>query len=182
MTREAILDAAVDELGISRVGGFSIEKVAARAGVKPSALRRWWPNSPALLAETVAYTARDPQTAPDTGTLRGDLLEYALAYAQMVGTPIGRRVLDAMIVRPGDWDVMGVREAYLQARRDFAAVMVQRGIDRGECGTGTDPGRLIETLTLAVCLPVLVFDRPITAEDCRYAVEMVMNGITGEGR
>jgi AcrR family transcriptional regulator len=173
-----ILDAAVDELGIGRAAGFSIERVAARAGVEPSAVQQWWPNSPALLSEAVAFhTARCAPTAPDTGTLYGDLLEFAMAYAAQVGTPIGRRVLDAMIVRPGDWDVMGVREAYLQARRDFAGAMVQRGVARRECSPDTDPGHMIETLTLAVCLPVLIYDRPITADDCRNAVEMVMHGI-----
>ena len=182
MTRELILDAAVDELGISRAAGFSIEKVAARAGVEPSAVQRWWPNSPALLADTVAsYTSRHAPTAPDTGTLHGDLLEFAMSYVELVSTPMGRRVLDAMILRPGDWDVMGVREAHLESRRDFAAVIVRRGIERGECSPDTDPGRMIETLTLAVCLPVLIYDRPITADDCRYAVDMVMHGIGARG-
>ncbi len=178
MTRELILRVAADELGVSRAAGFSIEKVAARAGVEPSAVQRWWPNSPALLADTInSCAARHTSTVPDTGTLQGDLLEYALCYAEMVRTPTGRRVLDAIIARPGDWDVTDVREAYLESRRKFAEVIVQRGIDRGECGQGTDPGRLIETLTLAVCLPVLIYDRPITVDDCRAAVHMVMYGI-----
>ena len=42
------------------------------------------------------------------------------------------------------------------------------------------PGQdiVIETLTLVVCLPILVYDRPITADDCRHAVDMVMHGVT----
>lgn len=180
MTRDVILRAAADELGVSRAAGFSIDKVAARAGVDPSIVQRWWPNSPALLADTVAsHTARYVPTALDTGTLHGDLMAYALSYAESVKTPTGRRLLDAMIVRPGDWDVSGVRDAYLQARWDLAAVILQRGVGRGECRPGTDPGHLIETLTLGVCLPVLIYDRPITAEDCRLAVDMVVNGIAG---
>ena len=180
MVRELILRVAADELGVSRAAGFSLEKVAARAGVEPSAVQKWWPNSPALLADTLtACTSGYAQTVPDTGTLHGDLLEYALSYAAMVSTPMGRRVLDAMIARPGDWDVMDVRDAYLESRRQFAAVIVQRGIDRGECRPGTDPGRLIETLTLAVCLPVLIYDRTITDDDCRSAVDIVTHGIAG---
>ncbi len=183
MTRDLILHAALDELGFRRAAGFSIEGVAARAGVEPALIEQWWPNSPALLAETVtSYASRHAPLPPDTGTLHGDLLEYALSYATMASTPKGRRIVDAMILRPGDWDVMGVREAYLAARRDFAAVLVQRGIDRGQCRPGTDPGRLIETLTLAVCLPVLVYDRPINADDCRHAVDMVMHGVSGHCR
>lgn len=181
--REQIMHAALAELTASNVvmsgaAAFTLEKVAARAGIEARAVRRWWPNSPALFADTMtSYAAQHLPEAPDTGTLRGDLFDYAVSYARMANTPLGRRLVDSVISRPSDWDVMGVRQAYLEARRKFAARIVQRGIERGECAPTTDPGRLIETLTLAVCLPQLVYDRSITVDDCEYAVELVLHGI-----
>ena len=41
-----------------------------------------------------------------------------------------------------------------------------------------DTGRTIDTLTLSVCLPVLIYDRPITPDDCEYAVRLVLRGIS----
>lgn len=177
--RELILGAALDELKGVNAAAFTLEKVAARAGVAASDIRELWPNTPELFTATIAsYTARHLPFVPDTGTLNGDLLLYATSYADMVNTPTGRRLLDSLIVRPSDWDVAGSREAYFKSRHGWAAAIVERGIERGECSPATDAGRTIDTLTLTVCLPVLIYDRPITPDDCEYAVELVLRGIS----
>ena len=140
---------------------------------------QFWPNTPELFAATVtSYASRHLPEVPDTGTLYGDLLQYATAYADMVNTPTGRRLLDSQIVRPSDWDLAGAREEYFSSRHRWAAAIVARGIDRGECSPATDPGRTIDTLTFTVCLPVLIYDRPITVDDCEYAVALVVRGIS----
>lgn len=177
--RELILDAALDELKRSNAASFSLQRVAVRAGVEARDIQQWWPNTPELFAATVnSYTEQHIPFVPDTGTLFGDLLLYATSYADMVNTPTGRRLLDSLIVRPSDWDVAGSREAYFKNRHGWAAAMVQRGIQRGECSATTDPGRTIDTLTMTVCLPVLIYDRPITPDDCEYAVQLVLRGIS----
>jgi AcrR family transcriptional regulator len=179
MVRELILDAAINELKGASVGAFTLKKVAARAGVEASTIQQLWPNTPELFAATIAsYAARHLPVVPDTGTLYGDLLEYATSYADMVNTPTGRRLLDSLIVRPSDWDVAGSREAYVKSQHNWAAAIVQRGIDRGECCPTTDAGRTVDSLTLTVCLPVLIYDRPITADDCEYATKLVLRGIS----
>ena len=179
MMRQLILGAAVDELKVSNLANFTLDKVATRAGVPPRTIQQFWPNTPELFAATVtSYASRHLPELPDTGTLYGDLLQYATAYADMVNTPTGRRLLDSQIVRPSDWDLAGAREEYFTSRHRWAAPIVSRGIDRGECSPMTDPGRTIDTLTLTVCMPVLVYDRPITVEDCEYAVQLVVRGIS----
>lgn len=179
MIRELILDAAIDELKGSNVSAFTMEKVAARAGVAPGTIQQIWPNTPELFAATVgSYASQHLPGIPDTGTLHGDLLLYANSYAEMVNTPTGRRLLDSLIVRASDWDLAGSREAYFKSRHGWAAAIVQRGIERGECSPATDPGRTIDSLTLSVCLPVLIYDRPVTPEDCEYAVQLVLRGIS----
>lgn len=179
MTPDLILGAALDQLKISNLASFTIEKVAARAGVAPQAVRQIWPSTPDLFAATMtSYTSQHVPVVLDTGTLAGDLLLYANAYAEMVNTPTGRRLLDSLIVRPSDWDLVGTREAYFKSRHGWATEIVQRGIDRGECSPATDPGRTIDSLTMMVCLPVLVYDRPVTPDDCEYAVQLVLRGIS----
>lgn len=176
--QQVILSAAVDELAGGSFAAFSLERVATRAGVEPRTIRQVWPNTPELYAATVtSYTGQHIPFLPDTGSLYGDLLDYASAYADMVNTPTGRRLLDSLIVRPNDWDMAGTREAYFKSRNGRAAAIIQRGIDRGECDPATDPGRAIDILTLVVCLPVLVYDRPVTLDDCEYAVQLVLRGI-----
>lgn len=86
---EAILRAAVDELTESGYAGLTMDKVAARAGTNKNAIYRRWPNRLALgiaayrqLATTVPL--------PDTGSLRGDVLEWLRQANRHWSSPSGR--------------------------------------------------------------------------------------------
>ncbi|GAB3884903.1 hypothetical protein GCM10027612_19360 [Microbispora bryophytorum subsp. camponoti] len=71
---EAILRAAVDELTESGYGGLTIDKVATRAGTNKNAIYRRWPNR--LTLGIAAYRQLATTVPPpDTGNLRGDVLE-----------------------------------------------------------------------------------------------------------
>ncbi|ROO86484.1 TetR family transcriptional regulator [Actinocorallia herbida] len=85
---EAILDAAVAELTESGYAGLTMDKVAARAGTNKNALYRRWPNRLAL--GTAAY-ARLTRTVPppDTGDLRGDVLEQLRRANRYWSSPLG---------------------------------------------------------------------------------------------
>src|ERR1700732_1694390 len=52
-SRQVILQAALDELGEAGYGAFTIESVAARAGVGKSTIYRHWPDKLALIAGAV---------------------------------------------------------------------------------------------------------------------------------
>ena len=84
---EAILDAATDafiELGWD---GLTIEGVAARAGVGKTTIYRRYPCRLDLLLAAAERLAEEKGAAPDTGSLRGDLLGLADAYLGMLTTP-----------------------------------------------------------------------------------------------
>lgn len=176
--RDAVLDAAVLELAGRKVAHFSLEGVARRAGVPVRTVRDLWPNTPDLLAATLRAYGERTLPIPDTGSLRGDLLEYSRSYAAAVNTPEGRRVLDALMIHPTDWEMPGPRSTWLEARMSRVGVMIARAIERGECTPDIDAARIIDHLGLGLCLPVLWYDRSITDEDCLYVVDMILYGIT----
>src|ERR1700733_10967412 len=64
-SRQAILQAALDELGEVGYGTFRIESVAARAGVGKSTIYRHWPDKLALIAD--AFETFHVQMDPDIG-------------------------------------------------------------------------------------------------------------------
>jgi len=85
---EAILRAAVDELTESGYPGLTMDRVAKRAGTNKNAIYRRWPNRLAL--GVAAY--RDMTTTvqpPDTGTLRGDVLELLRRANRHWSSPLG---------------------------------------------------------------------------------------------
>ncbi len=71
----ALLDAAWEELVAVGFGGLTMESVAARARTGVAVLYRRWANKSDLVIATIArYGVTHPIEAPDTGSLRGDML------------------------------------------------------------------------------------------------------------
>lgn len=174
-----ILDAALETLLAKRVGGFTLEVVAERAGFSAESVRRVWPNTPELFTATLRVFGERHFPIPDTGTLEGDFLQYARAFVATLNTPVGRRMVDALIIKSEDWDLTESRATFLTGRKSALSLMVQRGIDRGECPPGTDPILAIDMLASGLMLPVLFFDQEVSDEHCVYVVHTVLHGITG---
>src|SRR6516165_7351137 len=72
-SRLAVLRAAVDELGASGYGAFSIESVAARAGVAKSTIYRHWPDKLAVIADALETFHQQIVPVP-TGSPRAHLV------------------------------------------------------------------------------------------------------------
>lgn len=175
--RTVVLDAAVSEVAAKGFGGFSLEGVASRSGVDVPAIQQLWPNSPELLSAALMEFGAQRLPIPDTGSFYRDLLDYAKSFAAMVDSPLGRRLLDAVIAKPRDWDLSGSRPAFLEKRDLRMGAIVRRGVERGECLPDTDPARLIDLIGLGVCVPILLYDRHVTEQDCVFVVDTVFNGI-----
>lgn len=175
-----ILDAALAELAVKRIGAFTLDGVAARMGVNPQVIKQIWPNTPELLSAALAAFAQHNIPISDTGTLRGDLLGWARSYAETLNTPVGRRVLDAVMVNVGDWELDGSRAVFLDGRLSRFAPVFERAVARGECPPDTDPTLTIDVLGIGLCLPVLYYDRPVTDEHCVYVVDTLLHGILGK--
>ena len=175
--RERVLDAALAEIAARGLGGFTLEAVARRAGFDVATVRQLWPNSAELsTAALMEYGTRN-LPVPDTGTLYGDLLAYSKSFADMIDSPIGRRLLNAVIAKPMDWDLSESRPMFLERRDRRMAQILTRAVERHECISATEPGRLVDMIAFGICLPILLYDRKVTDEDCEYVVRTLVEGI-----
>lgn len=175
--RQRVIDAALAELTAKPIAVFTLEGVAARAGVQVQAIRQVWPNAPALFTAALDQFFDRHAPIPDTGTLPGDLLEYARSYGALISTPLGQRILNTLMVTPMNWDLTDSRATYLMDRQARVSVVVQRGVARGECITGAAPERLIDLLCAGVAYVVLAYGRSVTDDDCAFVVNTMLNGI-----
>ena len=175
--REQVLDAAVAELIAKSIAAFTLEGVATRAGIPVDHVRRIWPNSPGLLTDALVHFGARHLPVPDTGNFRDDLLAYAKTYAAVLNSPNGRRLVDAVIVKPQDWDLSATRPALLQKRYLSVAVMIERAVQRGECVADVDAVRVIDMIGIWLGLPILFYDRPVDDEDCEFVIDTLLNGI-----
>jgi AcrR family transcriptional regulator len=131
---EALLESAWAELTDRGYDDFTIDAVAARAGTSRAVLYRRWSSKQELVIATLAYTAgKDLVVAPDTGSLRGDvigLLQRAnkarVGLAAQVFTQLGSLYRDT-------GTSLADISAFVSGGKDTAMEeAIQRAVDRGE--------------------------------------------------
>lgn len=155
-----ILDATIAELLVSGADEVTLTAVAQRAGVDVQDIRNLWPNKPELLnAALTSYSGQNIPT-PDTGSLRGDLLAYAQMFAGAINSPMGRRLVGAVVATPRAWDTSGWRDSLFESHQSRVEPMLTRAVQSGACAADTDAARVMDLLNAALCLPIQLYDRP----------------------
>jgi AcrR family transcriptional regulator len=136
----AILDAAWEQLIAEGYEHFTVDTVAARARTsKPVLYRRWRTREDMLRAAVRHRGAAVSPPAPDTGTLRGDLLAL-LAGANTDQNPMAALVssmLGSYFNKSGP-TVAELRAEFRGQRGSAVEEVVSRAVERGEA----DPARL----------------------------------------
>lgn len=131
---DAVLDATLAELAAAGLEGLSVERVALRADVHKTTVYRRWPTRAALVAAALQGIADDVVgRAPDTGTLRGDLIGLLERLASFLDRPEGRAVARAALSSQAEAEVANLATRRLELPMAGAMVaLVARARARGE--------------------------------------------------
>ena len=139
--RRAILDAAAELMLAEGLEAVSMDEVAERAGVSKATIYRWWPTKQTLALDALYHqwdTA--PPAAPDTGSLRSDLLALIRPWIRRVRARSYGRVVAALIEKAQADPAFAAeyRARFVDPRREPARRAFQRAIERGEISPRTD--------------------------------------------
>jgi AcrR family transcriptional regulator len=147
-----VLRAALEELAQHGYRGMRIEDVAVRAGVNKTSVYRRWPSKDELIRDALlgVVEAGFYATPPDTGSLRGDLLEMARRGQQLLRTPEGRGVLRVLLADGADPVVSGLARSIQKAREALPRSIIEGAIARGELPEGVDGEMVIEVIRAVV--------------------------------
>lgn len=170
-TRQLVLDAALAELVDRGVAGLSIERIAQRAGIHATTIRRRWGTIAAVLAEAGADIARTAVPVPDTGSLAGDIGSLTSSVVAALARDEVRQLVRAMITFTGtaekgaaDSDSGGPASRLLQdffaVRHRAAAELVERAVRRGELPGSTDGLAVLEAVAAPIYFRTLVSGAP----------------------
>lgn len=129
--QDAVYSAVGKLMATQRPDQITIPMVAELAGVNPTSVYRRWGDIDALLEEVaVAAFTRDDEVLPDTGSLEGDLREWARVITDDIVRPRRTRYLRAM-VNARDGVLLDACPCWT-ARREQLAEMISRARTRGE--------------------------------------------------
>jgi AcrR family transcriptional regulator len=174
---DVILDAAVEILAEQGPSGFTVDAVAARAGVGKATIYRRWSSRGALLLDTAHHRIGLEPTDPDTGSLADDLVAILVELGKKLRETHAGRVLPVVMseaaVNP---EMRPILASFVADRRRLPTAIIERGIARGELPADTDVEFLLDILGGPVFFRVLLSDTPVDEPVVRRVVEAVLPG------
>jgi AcrR family transcriptional regulator len=172
----AILSATLEVVAEIGIAGLTIDAVAKRAGVGKATIYRRWSSKESLTLDAWMSCIR-PKPEPDTGTLRGDLLEMFGPVDQQLSDADMQRVFPQLIaaakVNP---EVADAYRAFITERRRPLRRVLERGTERGELPPGVDLDLVHDLLVAPVVYRWVVSDGVIDEAMVITLVDTVLAG------
>ncbi|MEO3944062.1 TetR/AcrR family transcriptional regulator [Gorillibacterium sp. CAU 1737] len=177
-TQQAILTSAYElllELGFATV---TVDKIADRAGVSKATIYKWWPNKAAVIMDGFLSAAAARLPVPDTGSVYEDIRTHAGNLAEFLTSREGAVLRE--LIGEGQFDP-GLADAYLsryfQPRRQEAAGLLRKGVQRGQLKDSLDLERCIDLLYGPIFYRLLVLKEPMDKADVSIIVNYAFHGI-----
>jgi hypothetical protein len=143
---QEILDATIGVLADVGYDRLTMDAVAAAARASKATLYRRWSSKAALVIDSLC-SMKEPHEMPDTGTLRGDLVDM---FCGMGGLTDERQmsVLGSVITAIGrDEDFAAAfREQFIGPKVEMSSIVWERARERGEIAEGVDLELVIPAL------------------------------------
>jgi AcrR family transcriptional regulator len=179
--KDAILQAAYDEL--SEVGylGLSVEAVAARARTGKASIYRRWPSKQELVLDALVAGLPDaeqcgisPYPTGDQTTVQA-LHGIASAIARVLASPAGDAMRAVKCEGAGDPELArAIDDRFQEPRRQTILALLQRGVERGEVRPEA-VCRLVADVIPAVLTHRLILQRePVTEADLTEIMDLVI--------
>lgn len=153
---------------------FSVEAVAIRAKASKATMYRRWSTKADLVLAAFIEGTRASASPPNTGSLRGDLLEIgrwtcgqALEHMRTM-----RAVLNEMSHSPALQEAM--QQKFIQHRNLVMNSVLADAVARGEIEASAINQEIYDLLSGYLVFRALVSDRPPTEETVRVVVDEVL--------
>jgi AcrR family transcriptional regulator len=170
--RAAVIAATHAELVDRGYSGVSLDGVAARAAVHKTTVYRRWRTKEALILDAMLEQASQTVAVPDTGSLRGDLLELARRSVAIQTSPAGEAVVRAVAGEaPGNPQMAAASRRFWAERLERDRTILQRARDRGEIDANNRP--VIEALLGPLYFRLLVTGEPLDDDFIEGVVDLV---------
>lgn len=175
---DAVLDATMTELADGGPDALSIDRVAHRAEVNKTTIYRRWPTRDDLVVACLERVLDQATELPDTGSLRGDLLQLLALTAGLLETTAGRALVRAAIA---DSAAPAITELARRNLRDGltrpALTLIERARHRGEWSTSAPPEPGIFMLVGALLHRALLERAPTDQTWRETVVDLLLQGL-----
>jgi len=173
--REAICEAVFELLGEVGYDRMTMDAVATRARASKATIYRTWPDKPGLVAEALVSRFGETPQAPDTGSLRGDLMAL-MSYACTFTNSADGEVLTGVITAAARNPALGrtMHECTYASKRILNETIIRQAAARGEVRPETDPDLFHEVMYAMIVTRKLTAEQPLGEEFSRHVVDDIL--------
>jgi AcrR family transcriptional regulator len=173
----AILVATLELIAEHGVRELRMDDVADRAGVGKATIYRRYRSKDELVSNAIA-TLVSEITIPDTGSTRADLTALMTQAVELYSGSLAARLMPAVLeeTRRNAELASTVRDQFLAGRRAALAVVLERGVRRGDLRRGLDLELALDVLGGAIFYRLLVTGGPIDERLAEGIVDLVLRG------
>jgi AcrR family transcriptional regulator len=133
-----ILEAALDVLADVGYDRLTMDAVATRAKASKATLYRRWTNKVSLVIDAL-LTQKDAPTVPDTGTLRGDLLEAFCGFGGLMDARAVATLSSVLTAITRDEEFASeFRSRVIGPKLAVSQAIFERAVARGEARSDLD--------------------------------------------
>ncbi len=174
-SRQAILLAALGELGEAGYGAFTIESVAARAGVAKSTIYRHWPDKISLIGDAFEVAHEHAVPSVEGLTARESMQRLLHHVAEVVVDSTFSSCIPALIEgAERDPRLREFRHGYSTLRRQSLTALISQGMADGEFRTTLDPGLAAQALLGPIFYQRFMTSEPFDPNRIGDLIDMVL--------
>jgi AcrR family transcriptional regulator len=182
--RADVLAAAGALLLEEGMAGFTIERVAARAGASKTTIYKWWKSKGALALDGYFHAVEDRLAFPDSGVIADDLLAQLRAFVHLVSATPARRVITGLVGEAQSDPALAdaLHRLYSGPRRALAVEAMRRAQARGQLRRDVDLEVVHDQLWGACYHRLLVTGQRLDEAYAAALVANLMNGVRPASR
>jgi AcrR family transcriptional regulator len=173
--REAALYATVLELLVeSGYEGLTMDAVATRAHTSKATIYRQWSGKPGLVAAAIRGV-KDHHEAPDTGSIRGDLVAVATAIGEVAESNSQLFSAVSHAIRTDPELAATMRECMFEPNDAAFGIILRRAVARGEISAENPAISYVPRLFLQAIISRPVLEgQPVDSEHLVFLVDSLI--------
>ena len=175
--RLATLEAAADLLVEGGLSAATMEAIAVRAGVSKVTIYKWWPSRGAVAVDAYFHRFDETYTYVDTGDVAADLTTQIRLLLHSFRGRAGEIMAELIGQAQSDPSLADtLRTGWLLPRREAAAAVLQRAVDRLQIRPDIDIPTVMDQLYAPLYWRLMMGHQPL---DDGLADQLVANVLDG---